>query len=231
MGSTEQLPVICMTSPTLAADIYAACKEAGFFYLTDHGIPEDLTNAVVSLAREFFLNASDAEKAKIQRKSVEEGGDGARGYQVLNENVTKGRRDYHEAIDFYKELDDEPHQEFTASTHAAGSLDGLPQYKFLRGPNLWPERPDQLREIYEEYIEHCKAVGTKIVKAMGEALGEGDIFVNATRNSFWVLRMIGYPPLSVSFLYPQQSLVTKRRSFCKNEAHSESISCGEHTGK
>jgi isopenicillin N synthase-like dioxygenase len=44
---------------------------------------------------------------------------------------------------------------------------------------------------------------------MGQSLGEGDVFLNSTRKSFWVMRMIGYPPLSTP--------------------SSEGISCGEHT--
>lgn len=62
-----------------------------------------------------------------------------------------------------------------------------------------------------QYVKDCKAIGTIIVKAMGEALGVGDVFVNSTRKSFWVMRMIGYPPLP------------------RNIEPADGISCGEHT--
>lgn len=128
-----------------------------------------------------------------------EGGDGARGYQLLGENVTGGRRDWHEGVDFYKEWE--------------GGVDGAEAGSgFLRGRNLWPET-EGLREVYERYIEECKRVGKELVRAMGEALGleggERDILSKATEESFWVLRMIGYPPL---------------------QDNEEGVSCGEHSG-
>lgn len=73
-----------------AQALYAACHDVGFFYLTGHGIPEKTQQAVLDAAREFFLNASEEEKAMITRKEVFEGGDGARGWQKLGENVTQG---------------------------------------------------------------------------------------------------------------------------------------------
>lgn len=73
-----------------AQALYTACHDVGFFYLTGHGIPEKTQQAVLDAAREFFLNASEEEKAMIMRKEVDEGGDGARGWQKLGENVTEG---------------------------------------------------------------------------------------------------------------------------------------------
>lgn len=73
-----------------AQALYDACHDVGFFYLTGHGIPEETQQAVLNAAREFFLNASEEEKALITRKEVDEGGDGARGWQKLGENVTEG---------------------------------------------------------------------------------------------------------------------------------------------
>lgn len=73
-----------------AQALYAACHDVGFFYLTGHGIPEKTQKAVLDAAREFFLDASEEEKANIARREVGEGGDGARGWQKLGENVTGG---------------------------------------------------------------------------------------------------------------------------------------------
>lgn len=191
----SNLPIISLDSPTLAKDLYSACKDVGFFYLTDHGIPQAFLDSIITQSRQFFLEASADEKAEIRRLGVEEGGDGARGYQVVGENVTKGARDWHEGVDFYREWD--------GDAQKSG---------FLRGPNLWPHHPPELRKTLEDYVHKCQEVGTRLVKAMGEALGEGDVFVDATRNSFWVMRMIGYPPLASS-----------------DAEKSGGVSCGEHT--
>ena len=88
----------------------AACTSPGFFYLTNHNLPESLNSNVLSLAREFFTTSPQETKNQIARKDVGvEDGDGARGYQVIGDNITEGRRDWHEAIDFYRPiLDGEP---------------------------------------------------------------------------------------------------------------------------
>lgn len=79
-----------VTKEKTARSLYTACHDVGFFYLTGHGIPAETQQAVLDAAREFFLNANEQEKAAIVRKEVGEGGDGARGWQRLGENVTMG---------------------------------------------------------------------------------------------------------------------------------------------
>lgn len=73
-----------------ARSLYSACHNIGFFYLTGHGISTEVQRSVLDAAREFFLNASEEEKVAIGRKEIDEGGDGARGWQRLGENVTMG---------------------------------------------------------------------------------------------------------------------------------------------
>jgi isopenicillin N synthase-like dioxygenase len=211
MGSIDSskapsLPILSLTSPTLTTDLYAACRDHGFFYLTDHGISVSMLDQIIDLARRFFLESLDSEKQKIKRETVENGGDGARGYQVLNENVTKGLRDYQEAIDLYREWDGQDENVESKTNN---------RYEFLKGPNLWPKHPPELKSVYEAYTEQCMEVGTKLIKAMSEALdlegSETDTMLNATRKSFWVMRLIGYPPL-------------------QNGVDEEGVSCGEHSG-
>jgi isopenicillin N synthase-like dioxygenase len=196
------LPILSLTSGDLPEELYQACRDHGFFYLTDHGIPTQTLDQVVELARQFFEESPEGTKEAIQRRTLQEGGDGAHGYQKIGENITNGIRDWHEAVDYYAEWD--------VIRTTEGTKDG-----FLRGEQIWPEYPPELRRVYEEYIELVKDVGSRIVKAMGEALGlegdERDLFVEKTRESFWVMRMIGYPPLEAEY--------------------GGGVSCGEHTGK
>jgi isopenicillin N synthase-like dioxygenase len=203
--STASLPILSLTSPDLEHELYAACRDHGFFYLTDHGIAQSDLDNILDLARRFFLESNTEDKHDIKRKPAHRGGDGARGYQVLNENVTKGLQDFQEAIDFYREFED------LGNTATPSEK----KYDFLRGPNLWPAHPPELKHIYGQYIEQCKKVGAELVKAMSNALGLGDdekdTLNKATDNSFWVMRMIGYPPL-------------------QNEADEQGVSCGEHSG-
>jgi isopenicillin N synthase-like dioxygenase len=237
-----------------AIHISKACQEHGFFYLKGHGIPSSKTNKVLSLARRFFTAGSDSSaadavslsspstqdttfrthgteiKRRIQRYDVAAGGDGARGYQRIGENITQGRRDWHEAVDWYAEWG------------GAGEEQVKGQDELCTGENLWPEKPAELREVFEDYVECMKVVGTAVVRAMGWGLGlpelssaaaagsnseKGDVvgeesrevFVENTKDSFWVMRMIGYPPLPSS----------KDGDHPSCEDNVEQFSCGTHT--
>ena len=222
-SQSERLPVISL-APFLeqgttqselkaaAEELRRACAEHGFFYLRDHGIPIALTDKVLELARSFFLETPAEHKQAIRRKEVCDGGDGARGYQVLGENVTKGSRDWHEGIDWYSE-------EFCSGRPAPSLLsDGL-----LKANNEWPQHPADFEQAYKRYIDEAKQVGTAVLRAMQLALRlDGETkneFVSKTRNSFWVMRAIGYPPLQA----PHPSTPSE-----KEQLH-EGVSCGEHT--
>lgn len=216
---------------TTAQAINAACTTYGFFYLTGHGIPQAVLDQVISLAREFFALPL-AQKNEIKRFDAggPEGGDSARGYQGLGENVTGGLQDMQEAVDFYAEWKGEVQEG-----------DGGPgTRKTLQGSNLWPREPARLREVYEGYVERVVEVGRALTRAMGRALelgqegegaeGEGededeDVFVRHCDDSFWVMRMINYPPLPASHT-PSSSTPTAEK---QDEEDTSQFSCGAHT--
>lgn len=211
-----------------AQAINAACTNYGFFYLTGHGIPRSKLDEIIDLARRFFALPLH-EKNKIKRFDAggPEGGDSARGYQGLGENVTAGLQDMQEAIDFYAPWPGVVEQG-----------DGGPgTRKTLQGPNLWPSEPEELRSVYEGYIQSVAEVGRALTRAMGAALELGsaeggkaededeDVFVRHCDKSFWVMRMINYPPLRTS-AQPSKSGGAQEDA---REDDLNQFSCGAHT--
>jgi isopenicillin N synthase-like dioxygenase len=207
-----------------AKAINHACTTYGFFYLTGHNIPETKLNQIISLARQFFATPL-SEKNKLKRHDAggPEGGDGARGYQAMGENVTGGMRDFHEAVDLYREWDYAEKEDG----------DGGPRtYKTLQGPNLWPKEPEELKDVYLAYIDQLQRVSAALVRAMGVALDldsptatptstqetteDSEIFVRNSNKSFWVMRMIGYPQLSTPLASDDHADISQ-------------FSCGQHT--
>lgn len=221
---------------TTAAAINAACVDYGFFYLTGHGIPLATLDEVIDLAREFFA-LDDAEKNAIKRYDAggPEGGDGARGYQGLGENVTGGLQDMQEAVDWYRP--------WAGATTAPldGGEGGVPT---LQGANLWPARPEKLKDVYTAYIARVKDVGAALVHAMGVALQLGPpdtdaavdtstqderVFVRNCEQSFWVMRMIGYPPLPTAQHTPASSTSHSTDTDTSPDTDVSQFSCGAHT--
>ncbi|XP_050365797.1 probable 2-oxoglutarate-dependent dioxygenase At3g50210 [Argentina anserina] len=154
-----------------------ACKEAGFFYVKGHGIPETLLKEVKNLTRKFFELPYE-EKTKIKMTADK----GYRGYQRIGENITKGVPDIHEAIDCYKEV----------KPGMYGEL-GKP----MEGCNQWPSNPANFKKLMEEYISLCTELSKNIMRGIALALGGSPYEFEGERagDAFWVMRLIGYPEL------------------------------------
>ena len=83
----------------VATRIRHACEEVGFFSVVGHPVPPELIREFLSITREFFVGLTPDDKCAIHIDAHS-----CRGYQRVGENVTKGVRDQHEAIDFFREL-------------------------------------------------------------------------------------------------------------------------------
>ncbi|PPQ66258.1 hypothetical protein CVT24_007276 [Panaeolus cyanescens] len=160
----------------VSAALHSACVEYGFFYLNlDSYIDRSETEELARLGKEFFSLPQD-EKDKISIKNQ----DFARGYQRLHENVTNGKADNHEGLDIYKPVANPD------------------KTKPVWGENQWPSVPG-FREKFEIWVEKMKALGLIVMEAMAVGLGltpsEWATLRSQVDDSFWVMRVIGYPPL------------------------------------
>ncbi|CAG8553115.1 19782_t:CDS:2, partial [Racocetra fulgida] len=183
----EAIPVIDFSSFTDSNSVYAesdrqkvareldiACRDVGFFYLKGHNVPQDICERVLKLGYEFF-HLPNEEKDKLSIANED--------FARLGENVTRYQKDWHEALDYYKPV----------SPNHPLVIKNLP----LRGKNQWPTNPSEFRSVFEQYIEHMNSLGAKVMSAIAIGLGlEHDHFVKFMDDSFWVMRVIGYPPLS-----------------------------------
>lgn len=154
-----------------------ACRTVGFFYLSNHNIPQTDLDQILSLAHSFFaLPSATKERFKLLPAGTADG-DGARGYQTIGENVTQGQRDWHEGLDLYRPVPDTK-----------------PPYNPVMGQNKWPS--EAFQQVYEMYIYRLLRLGEAVMRAIALGLGEQeDYFQGMVDKSFWVMRAIGYPPL------------------------------------
>ncbi|XP_059455959.1 probable 2-oxoglutarate-dependent dioxygenase At3g50210 [Corylus avellana] len=157
-----------------------ACREAGFFYVKGHGIPDSLIKEVKKVSHNFFQLQYE-EKIKIKMTAAT----GFRGYQRVGENITKGVPDMHEAIDCYREVKEGMYGELG---------------KTMQGCNQWPCNPPNFKELMEEYISLCKDLSRKILRGIALALGGSPDEFEGERagDAFWVMRIIGYPGASTT---------------------------------
>ncbi|KAK8136680.1 hypothetical protein PG984_004620 [Apiospora sp. TS-2023a] len=212
---------------TTVAALRAAVRHPGFFYLTGHGVPHELMQRVLDLGRQFYTPDNEdtlANKRAIARRPCgDRYGDGARGWQDVD---ALARNDWHEALDLYAEIDgaDEvaAHRAFKASrSDVWPGVDGL-----LEGRNLYPARPAAMRDVVPGYVARLCAVGEAVMRALGFALElrDPEFFVGATRDSFWCLRLLGYPPLPPAFRKKADEVKEE-----EDEEDEEMVGCGAHS--
>ncbi|KAJ9104390.1 hypothetical protein QFC20_004526 [Naganishia adeliensis] len=166
----------------VARNLHRACRDIGFFYLKVDGyLTDSERKGVLDLGREFFLESTEEEKAKIGLDKS----DGVRGYQKLKQNITMGKADHHEGLDFCADTPYPPRER----------RDDAGQLKPLGGENQWPERPVAFRAQMEDWIEKMKALGMAVMEAMADGLGmnaaEWEELRSMVEDSFWVTRVIG----------------------------------------
>ncbi|KAG9103335.1 hypothetical protein FRC07_010017 [Ceratobasidium sp. 392] len=184
-------PIDSEARAATASALHAACRDFGFFYLDISAfVDKARTDRLAELAHRFFgLSGEVKERLHIQNQDL------ARGYQRLGENVTQGKADQHEGLDFYAPVT-EPDKT-----------------RPLWGENQWPSDEDVpgFKEAYEEWIEKMKELGMIVMQAMAHGLRmteeEWADLRGKIDDSFWVMRVIGYPPLS---------------------SEADGISCGAH---
>jgi isopenicillin N synthase-like dioxygenase len=179
------LPVIDVGPLVTAADpggvpgaIDAACRSHGFFYITGHGVPEDLQERLEAAARAFFaLPVADKRRMEMAR-----GGRAWRGWFPLGGELTAGRADRKEGIYFGAELGpDDPRVRA-----------GTP----LHGPNLFPEGVPELREAVLAYLDAMTSLAQAVLRgiAMGLGLDPAWFHDHLTGDPLVLFRIFRYPP-------------------------------------
>ena len=157
-------------------DIGDACKNAGFYYVKNHQIPQDHLDAVIFAMQQFF-NLPEKEKMKIHIGKS----DIFRGYTPLGKELTNEKYDWHECVDFG--LDLEPsHPEVIAGDR-------------LVGPNQWPENKPNFRKVLERHWDLTIVLGRRITEGLAMSLGlEKNFFDPFMSRSHSFMRISNYPP-------------------------------------
>ncbi|RIJ77049.1 isopenicillin N synthase family oxygenase [Nakamurella silvestris] len=185
-SSAGSLPVLDLSrldagpaeADAFRTDLRNATHDYGFFYLTGHGVPEELMDSVISTARRFFA-LPEADKLAIENLKSPH----FRGYTRVGGELTQGQVDWREQIDIGDEREAIP----------AGP--DVPDYLVLEGPNQWPEAMPELREVVSTWHEQLWAVGLKLLRAWAISLGaDENTFDEAfAENPSTLIKIVRYP--------------------------------------
>lgn len=179
-GTTSRttLPVVDLRDDpeALRLALRTVAHEVGFFYLTGHGVPDELTRRLLAAARRLFALPQADKDAVAMVNSPH-----FRGYTRLGGELTGGRIDWREQLDIGPErtpLTDPPEQ-----------------YLRLQGPNQWPAALPELPGIVAEWDEALAEVGRKLLAHWAVALGSPeDVFASAfAETPATLIKIVRYP--------------------------------------
>lgn len=178
---TGRLPVIDVSDPGRAApEIGRACRDAGFFYATGHGVSAQTLSVLDGASRRFFA-LPEARKMEI---AMARGGRAWRGYFPVGGELTSGQPDLKQGLYFGEELGaDDPRV-------AAG----LP----LHGANLFPEDVPELKPAVLRFMREATDSAHAIMEAIALSLGLDAHYFRRTYTAHPTLlfRVFEYPATS-----------------------------------
>ncbi|TFK70556.1 Clavaminate synthase-like protein [Pluteus cervinus] len=184
----EALDLTNISSPnpedrrTLAQEVRDACINVGFFYVKNHGIPEDFISGALTMAERFFSLPSEDKMEIENRKSPN-----FMGYSPLlsGNNDPEGGGDLQEGFEFgWEELEQSSISD--ESKKEAGAM---------AGSNVWPTQVPGFREAVLQYYHAAVKLGKSLFPIFALALNqEEDFFSDKTQHSAALLKLLHYPP-------------------------------------
>ncbi|KAI0265683.1 Clavaminate synthase-like protein [Gloeopeniophorella convolvens] len=189
--SFSEIPIINLKSvadpdpkvqQALARQIRDACVDVGFFYVSEHGIPEETIASALTSMETFFALPHETKMELDNTKTPN-----FKGYNAVlaSNNDPTGAGDMHEGFEFgWEALHDAP-----------GALDPRrAEDGSMAGANVWPDVPG-FREALLEYYHAAVGLGKHLFPLFARALDLApDFFDDKTRNSAALMRVLHYPP-------------------------------------
>lgn len=163
----------------VAQQLGRACREVGFFYITGHGVPPELTARVFADAAALFSGP-----VEIREAASFSGPGDDRGYIRLGgETLDPGKpADVKEAFNIGLELAPD-HPEMVARVP-------------FRGTNRWPDMPG-FRDTMLDYFDRVWRLGCQLHHGFALDLGiETDFFDDKLDRPLATLRLLHYPPVA-----------------------------------
>ena len=235
LNDFDSIPIVDLSLPVQGANGYAsqiaeACRSSGFFYITNHGVDQNLMQSVMEISRQFFsLPLKD--KLIVGNR---EGSSGYRGYFGIGmedlENKD-GTRDLNKEEGDTKQVKGDQKEGFDCGLEVSGyhenPLSRKAYFDFF-GANSWPDEGVcgsivGFRETLTEYQKALLQLSDKLMIALAISLSSDndavplDYFIKQSRNPMCTLRLLHYPP---SPTLPAAQL---------HERLNSATGCGAHT--
>jgi len=163
----------------VVAEISAACKQAGFLYIINHGIEPAAIDRIYNVARNFFALPED-DKEEISIKKSGYAFSGFLPTAHIGSDPTM-KSDLHESFQIQANL-----PEAGTDAKAVAPLDE---------GNLWPSAMPSLRDDVLEYRNQVTKLGYHLLELLAAGVGlPTNTFTSRASDPVSMLRLLHYPP-------------------------------------
>ncbi|MEU1075601.1 MULTISPECIES: 2-oxoglutarate and iron-dependent oxygenase domain-containing protein [unclassified Streptomyces] len=142
--------------------LHRAARDTGFFHLTGHGIDAAEFARILRLTREFFALPEADRLALSNLRSPH-----FRGYTRIGHELTGGRSDWRDQLDVGAER----------PAPVVGPDD--PAYRWLEGPNQWPDALPELRTVVLDWQDRLASVAHRLLQELLTSIGAPADFFDA----------------------------------------------------
>jgi isopenicillin N synthase-like dioxygenase len=172
----------------VAAQVDAACREAGFYVIVGHGVEQSLLDRTEVISRAFFA-LPVAEKMRLHRDLT--GEVGSAGYTAIGDNNLSYTRGENLPFDLNETIQIAPIDVGDDDYYREGASRGM------FPPNRWPESLPEFEEVYVEYFR-------RITKLAGDLMRLSALALDLPENYF--VDKIDRPVSKLAArLYPEQT--------------------------
>jgi isopenicillin N synthase-like dioxygenase len=142
----------------IGAEVDEACSTSGFLSVTGHRVPRDLMDQMLDVSQAFFDLPSE-QKLRYKLDDVAAN----RGYAPFES----------EALSYSLGLESEPDlfEAFNIGREQVPEGVSAEAARTYFSPNVWPESPAEMREVYLRYWDACETLGHVLCEVFARALG------------------------------------------------------------
>lgn len=145
----------------VASAVDQACKSSGFLALTGHGVPVELMQRMLDVSQEFFdLPAEEKRQHRLEDVAAN------RGYAPFES----------EALSYSLGVESEPDlfEAFNIGREVVPPGTADADAKTYFSPNVWPETPADMRDVYLAYWDACEQLANTLSEIFARSLGLAD---------------------------------------------------------
>jgi len=167
----------------VAARIDDACRSTGFLSITGHGVDTAVIERMLEVTTAFFDLSPEEKLGYVSEHKEGNRGYAAEGTEALSYSLGEDSPpDLFEAFNIGREIPLDDDDRYVTAVRDT--------YFF---PNIWPDRPAEMRAVWLEYWEAMESLGITLLRAAALALDlPEDWFTPMVDRSISVMRAINY---------------------------------------